>query len=98
MRIILFLMAFMLALPAQAGTVNVDVEGLVCDFCAQGIEKVFSRKDEISAVKVDLSSKVVTINFKDNQTLSDEIITELITDNGFTVVAINHECAEKVEC
>ncbi|MCG8324682.1 MAG: hypothetical protein MI673_04130, partial [Thiotrichales bacterium] len=35
--------------------INVNVFGLVCDFCAQAIEKVFMKRQEVSGIKVDLS-------------------------------------------
>jgi copper chaperone CopZ len=69
-------------------TVLVKVNGLVCDFCAQGIQKVFGKKDEVQKVNVNLTEKLVTINFKPKKTMSDDAIKELITGNGFTVVGI----------
>lgn len=81
--------ALMLSPAAHAAeTALVRVNGLVCDFCAQGIQKVFGKKDEVQKVDVNLTEKLVTINFKPKKTMSDEIIKELITGNGFTVVGI----------
>ncbi|MFT4967403.1 MAG: copper chaperone CopZ [Candidatus Deianiraeaceae bacterium] len=72
-----------------AKTITVDVNGLVCEFCASTIEKVFKKKDEVESIKVDLESKIVTIDFKENQNLSNEIIKETILNNGYNVEKIN---------
>lgn len=73
---------------AAGQEVTVNVNGLVCDFCARAIEKVFGKKDEISAVKVDLDQKIIALNFKDGQNIDDETITKLVTDAGYNVVSI----------
>lgn len=78
------------ALPAQAATM-VDVNGLVCDFCARALEKVFSKQEAVESINVDLDAKVVTINYVDGGSLDDETLTKLITDSGYNVVDIRHE-------
>jgi len=82
------LLAF--TLPAHAQT-YVDVNGLVCDFCAQSLKKVFSKEEAVEDIDVNLDTKVVTINFKDGLSLDDEMITKLVTDSGYNVEAIRHE-------
>ena len=66
----------------------VKVNGLVCDFCAQSLEKVFKKKPEVSNIDVNLTKKVVKIDFKDGQNLTDENIRKGITDAGYNVVEI----------
>lgn len=72
-----------------AKEINVDVNGLVCEFCAVTIEKNFKKKDEIKEVKVDLDQKKVFLTFKDGKDLSDKIIKDTIVNNGYNVVKIN---------
>lgn len=74
---------------AATSSATVNVSGLVCDFCARSVEKVFGKQDAVSDVKVDLDAKTVAIHFKDNQTIDDATITKLITDSGYNVVSIN---------
>ena len=69
--------------------VHVRVNGLVCDFCARALEKVFGNQDEVNDIDVDLDMKVITIRFKPNQTLYDETITKLILDSGYNVEGIH---------
>lgn len=79
---------------AQAETIKATVNGLVCSFCATGIEKTFKAQDAVDHVKVDLDSKLVTIGTKPDKTLDDATITKLIGNAGYTVTGITREnCA-----
>ncbi len=78
----------MLSMPAYAGTIYADVNGLVCDFCARALEKTFGKKEEVKDISVDLDKKIVTINFNEGQNLDDETVTKLITDSGYDVRGI----------
>ena len=76
--------------PAQRATpiaadALVSVNGLVCDFCAQSIEKSFRRHAEVNDVRVDLTAKLVSIDFKPHANLDDATIRRIITNAGFTV-------------
>jgi copper chaperone CopZ len=72
---------------------DVKVNGLVCDFCATALEKVFSRKEEVSGIKVDLDHGNVVVNFKEGKTIADSELKELITNAGYDVVQLaKNEC------
>lgn len=73
----------------QSGDVHVSVNGLVCDFCARALEKVFGKEEAVKAIDVNLDTKIITVNFNKGQTLSDEKITQLITDAGYNVEGIH---------
>jgi copper chaperone CopZ len=75
---------------AKSNDLRVNVNGLVCDFCARALEKVFSKEEAIQGINVNLDTKIITINFKDGQSLSDENVTQLITDAGYKVENIQH--------
>ena len=68
--------------------IKVFVKGMVCSFCVQGVEKQFKSQDSIEEVVVDLHSSPVSLWLKDQATLSDEIITKLITDSGYNIESI----------
>ena len=68
--------------------VVVQVNGLVCDFCAKGLEKSFNRTGKISGVSVDLTAKEVRLKLKPGATLDDAQIRKLIRDAGYAVVAV----------
>lgn len=73
---------------AQAETIDVGVNGLVCSFCATGIEKSFKKQDAVEQVKVDLDSKKVTIGVKPGRMLDDETVKQVLTDAGYSVTEI----------
>ncbi len=79
------------ATPALANSAIVNVNGLVCDFCARALEKVFSKEETVESINVNLDDKIVTVNFKDGQNLDDETITKLITDSGYAVEGITRD-------
>jgi copper chaperone CopZ len=85
-----------LAVPAQAQTksapdVVLKVSGLVCDFCAQAIEKVFLKQDAVAAVTVDLDNGRVTVDLKPGKTIDDRTLNRLMTDSGYTVTGIERK-------
>ncbi len=83
----LFISASLLFHTAQAGeSVKTTVNGMVCAFCAQGIEKRLSALPATKAVFVDLKHKVVAVEAKDGQTLDRKTIAAEITDAGYDVV------------
>lgn len=66
----------------------VSVNGLVCDFCAKAIEHNFTRQSAVSAVRIDLTAKLVSIDFKPSATMDDAEITRIVTASGFAVTSI----------
>lgn len=80
----------LLASPAFAETIHIGVGGLVCAFCAKGIEKSFKSQPETEKVDVNLDEGLVTITTKSDTTIKDETIKKIITDAGFEVTKIHH--------
>lgn len=76
---------------AAGEVVHVKVLGLVCDFCAKAIDKVFLETDKVESTKVDLDNALVTLNMKDGQVLNDELIKAKITEAGYEVQNIHHQ-------
>jgi hypothetical protein len=70
-------------------TIAVEINGLVCDFCARALEKVFGKREEVSGIDVNLDTKLVTIGLKKGTDIDNSTITKLITDAGYNVVKIN---------
>lgn len=82
-----FVAALLLGGPslALADEIKVGVKGMVCAFCAQGIKKKFSALPEVASVDVSLESKILTIQTKDQQTLSREKIAQTLKDAGYEI-------------
>jgi cation transport ATPase len=82
------------AASAQAVTsVKASVNGMVCAFCAQGIEKRLSQLPATKAVYVDLKQKVVVVEAREGQTLDAKAVTAEITEAGYDVTRL--ETVEK---
>tara|TARA_B110000263_G_scaffold81987_1_gene71704 strand:+ start:64 stop:453 length:390 start_codon:yes stop_codon:yes gene_type:complete len=70
---------------------TVAVEGMVCDFCAQAIQKVFLKKEEVAGITVDLDNQNVIIALKENKNITDNVIEDLFINAGYNVSEINRE-------
>ena len=71
-----------------AESVKATVNGMVCSFCAQGIEKTLLKIPQTKAVFVDLKKKVVAVEAKDGQTLDSKMIAAEIKEAGYDVVKL----------
>jgi mercuric ion binding protein len=85
------IITFGLSAAVSAETIKTTVNGMVCAFCATGIEKTFRKQPEVDSVKVDLAKKLVTITTKPGKTLSDAKVKEVITYSGYTMGKIVRE-------
>jgi mercuric ion binding protein len=90
MKSIKFLVAALCLGLSQASfaSMKVTVNGMVCSFCAQGIEKSIMKMDDAKAIFVDLKNKVVVIEAKEGKTLNEKLISQEIKDSGYDVVKI----------
>jgi copper chaperone CopZ len=79
---------FGLAAAVSADTIKATVNGMVCGFCATGIEKIFKAQPEVKTVDVDLENKLVTIQTKQGRTLEDSKIKKLLGNAGYSVAAV----------
>jgi copper chaperone CopZ len=78
----------LIAGAANAGTIEMKVYGLVCGFCAQGIEKTLRKNPATSDVIVSLEHKLVAIATRDGADISDAELTKALTDSGYDVKGI----------
>ena len=74
-----------------AKSVDVEVHGMVCEFCTSTIQKNLYKNDAVENVKIDFDTKNVTVDFKKGQNLTDQEITDIIVNNGFNVNKINRK-------
>ena len=78
----------LLSAAADAATIEMRVYGLVCGFCAQGIEKTLRRNPATDDVVVSLENKLVAIGTKPGADISDAELTKALTDSGYDVKGI----------
>ena len=64
---------FGLTAAVSADTIKATVNGMVCGFCATGIEKTFKAQPEVKTVDVDLENKLVTIQTRANSSVYSSV-------------------------
>ncbi len=67
---------------------KVTVNGMVCSFCAQGIEKKMKALSETKAVYVELKNHLVVVEAKEGSNISQDVIKKIIKDAGYEVKSI----------
>jgi len=73
--------AFILNLEGKQVAI-ISVSGMVCDFCARGIEKTFTRDNSVLKVDVDLSGGKVFIAYSAEKNIDFKEIKMKIMSNG----------------
>jgi mercuric ion binding protein len=88
MKHLAILLSLCLPLTAQATTIEMTVNGLVCAFCAQGIEKKLRKFPATSDVVVNLEHRLVAVGLKNGTDIPDEALRKALTDAGYTIKTI----------
>ena len=63
----------------------ITIEGMMCNHCTAHVEKALNAIDGVSAV-VSLENKNATVTL--SKDVSDDVLTQAVTDAGYTVVSI----------
>jgi periplasmic mercuric ion binding protein len=91
LRTLLLAAAVLVAGPAlaqDAQTVKLSVNGMVCSFCAQGIEKRLTKMPETGPLYINLAQKVVLVEPKAGQRIDINKVRAEITEAGYDVTAV----------
>jgi copper chaperone CopZ len=78
----------MLAGAARAETIEMTVNGLVCAFCAQGIEKTLRKNAATEDVIVSLEHRLVAVATRPGTDIADAVLRAALTDAGYDVKEI----------
>ena len=78
----------LLSTTAGADTIEMKVNGLVCGFCAQGIEKTLRRNSATADVLVSLEDRLVAVATKEGQDITDQELRNALTESGYDVKEI----------
>ena len=85
---ILISLLLLASASARAATIEMNVNGLVCAFCAQGIAKQLRKFPATADVIVSLEHKLVAVALKDGQDIPDTELRRALTNAGYSVKAI----------
>jgi copper chaperone CopZ len=87
-RVLLVAFLTLAPLVVRAATIEMHVNGLVCAFCAQGIEKKLRKFSATADVLVSLEQRLVAVALKDGQDIPDAELRKALTNAGYTVTTI----------
>jgi len=87
-RTVLISILALASAAASADTIEMKVYGLVCGFCAQGIEKTLRKNPATEDVVVSLEHQLVVIATHPGQDIPDSDLTRALTDAGYDVKGI----------
>lgn len=73
---------------AASTAVKITVNGMVCAFCAQGIEARLKQMPETADLYINLKQKVVAVQPKPGATLALDKIRAEVADAGYEVSSI----------
>ena len=88
MKKVMLIVMVLFSLNSYAITQKIEVLGMVCAFCAQGIEKSFGSDENVKDVFVILENYFVAIESKDGKSIDEKLIRTIITDAGYDVQKI----------
>ena len=78
-----------LTFPVHAAESVIQVKGMVCDFCAQALNKVFLKEEAVESLDVNLDEQTVKVIYKEGaEPLEEEKIKEMVYWAGYDFVAI----------
>ncbi len=82
------------ASAAHAGDVVLRVDGLVCPFCAYGVEKKLLRVPAVSGMDILLEEGRIILRLREGERLDGEALHRAVDEAGFTLRKILVENAE----
>ena len=88
MKKLALLTILLFSLNSNAVTKKIEVLGMVCAFCAQGLEKSFKSAKNVKDVFVSLENYFVAIESTNGEDIDNKFITTIITEAGYDVKKI----------
>jgi len=85
MKKIILIVTLFLSMNTYALTQRIEILGMVCAFCAQGIEKSFISDENVKDVFVNLKEYFVVIESKDGKSIDEKHIRTIVNDAGYDV-------------
>ena len=84
----ILIVTLLFSFNSYALTQKIEVLGMVCAFCAQGIEKSFGSVENVKDIFVSLENYFVAIESNDGKIIDEKLIRTIITDAGYDVKKI----------
>jgi copper chaperone CopZ len=84
----LAMLLLLLARDARSESIEMTVNGLVCGFCAQGIEKTLRKNPAAEDVLVSLEHRLVVVATRPGADIADDVLRQALRDAGYDIKAI----------
>ena len=88
-RLVLFLYLMLHLAMVRAETVEVDIHGMTCSFCVEGLQNELIQLPDVARVDVSLKHKKVRIT-STGKSLDIERVQSAIVDAGYTPMEVRH--------
>ncbi len=85
-----FLLGFSSMGFAEPTSIKAEVNGMVCAFCAQGIDAKLRKNAATKDVYVNLKNRVVAVELKEGTTFSLESFKADIQESGYAVSKVGY--------
>jgi mercuric ion binding protein len=69
----------------QGASLTLKVDGMVCPFCAYGLEKRLRELSALDETLIQVSDGLVQIRVKEGEQLTDEAVADAVKRAGFTL-------------
>ena len=73
----------------QGASLTLRVDGMVCPFCAYGLEKRLRELSALDETLIQVSDGLVQIRVKEGEQLTDEAVEDAVKRAGFTLREIH---------
>lgn len=87
----MFLITTLVAAQPDATQVLVQVKGLSCPFCVQGLEKRLKKLEAVASVRTSLKNGEAILSLKPGHTVAESEVRQAVKQAGFTADQIRFE-------
>ena len=85
---------FFFSSPALAETIELDIEGMTCGACADGLKKILENVESVSDVSVNHETKKAKFTVDDDDPLHNQQIRKVVEKAGLKATKIHRPNAD----
>jgi cation transport ATPase len=96
-KLTLFFLIILATTELRASCIEVEVQGMFCNFCKKRISKTFRKIFNIEKINIILDKKVIQIHTKNGFELTENAIKQAVTEQGYQFLKLRRTCKFKEE-
>lgn len=89
-----------LSLQARTQEIHLTIEGMVCAFCAQGLDALARSQDAVESTTVDMDNRLLVLHLAESKSMGDDEVIAYVRDAGYDLDSFfrsEHSSMEVVE-